>query len=272
MNAPRATWKGFLKLGSVACGVKVIGATSESEKIHFRILNRKTRNPVSSGYVDEETGKPVPAEEQVKGYEVSKGDFIQIEPDEIKALKLTSDHTLDVDGFVDLAEIDQRYLDKPYYLVPADAPSQESFVLIREALAARKVAARSCIVLYQRGREVVIQALGNGLLMTTLRTHAEVMEAAAFDEIKSVKVDPEMVEIAELLIDRKKSKYDPSAFTDTYEDALSKMIAAKKAGKAPPKSAPRPKENVVNLAEVLRKSLEKEGIKAPAKKGRKKVA
>jgi DNA end-binding protein Ku len=273
VSAPRAAWKGFLKFGSVACGVKVVGAETHAEKIRFRTLNRKTRNTVSAVYVDEVTGDVVETADQIKGYELDKGDFLTLEPDEIKALKLTSDHTLDVEGFVPVAEIDQRYLDKPYYLIPADVAATESYCVIREALKQREVAARSCIVLYQRGREVVIQPHGKGLLMTTLRPKAEMIAAASvFDELKSVKADPEMVEIAELIIAKKKGKYDPAKFVDTYEDALAELIAAKKAGRALPKAAPAPKENVVNLAEVLKKSLEKEGIAAPKAKRRGKAA
>jgi DNA end-binding protein Ku len=275
MAAPRAVWKGFLKFGSVACAVKLVGATSEAEKVHFRILNRKTREPVKSAYVDEGTDKIVEAEDQVKGFELDNGEFLVIEPDEIKRLKLTSEHTLEVDAFVDIDAIDQRYLEKPYHMVPADKVAREPFAVIREALLRKKAAARSCIVLYQRGREVVIQPEDGGLLMTTLRSRNEVLDAdAVFDELKKVKTDAEMIEIAELLIDKKATTFDPSKFEDTYENALIEMIRAKQQGKAPPRAAPRPKENVVNLADVLRKSLEKEGIsrKATPKKGRKRAA
>ena len=264
--ALRAVWKGFLKLGSVTCGVKLINATSEAETIHFKILNRKDRLPVKSAYLDEVTGKVVGAEDQIKGYETDGGDFLTIEPDEIKKLKLTSDHTLDIEEMVDVAAIDARYLDKTYYMVPADGVAAEPFAVIRDALRDKKVAARSCIVLYQRGREVVIQPKGKGMLMTTLRKAKEVVsEKTIFDGIKTIKVDPEMLEIASLLIDKKVGKFDPSQFEDRYENALIEMINAKKAGKKPPKPVAPPKENVVNLADVLRKSLEKEGLLAPAK-------
>ncbi|WP_442582652.1 non-homologous end joining protein Ku [Mesorhizobium sp. ASY16-5R] len=272
MVAPRAVWKGFLKFGSVACAIKLVGATSESEKIHFRILNRRTREPVKSAYLDEGTSKVVEAEDQVKGYELGNGEFLLLEPDEIKALKLSSEHTLEVEDFVDLDAVDQRYLDKPYHVVPADPAARESFAVIREALRQKKAAVRSCIVLYQRGREVLIQPEGDALLMTTLRNRNEMVEAGSvFDGLKKVKTDPEMIEIAELLIDKKTTMFDPSKFEDSYENALIAMIKAKQQGKQPPKPAPRPKENVVNLADVLRKSLAQEGIsreKGAAKKGR----
>jgi DNA end-binding protein Ku len=276
--ALRAVWKGFLKFGGVSCGIKLINAASESEKIHFRILNRKDRLPVKAAYVDEITGDVVGAEDQVKGYELNKGEYLLIEPEDIKKLKPTTEHLLEVEETVDLASIDQRYLDKPYYVVPADAMSKEPFAVIRKALAAKKAAARASIVLYQRGREVVIRPYGDGMMMTTLRNAKDVVsEKAIFDGIKVPKADPEMVEIATLLIDKKIGKFDPSKFEDRYENALIEMINAKKAGKKPQKPAAPPKENVVNLADVLRKSLEKEGIKTdkarkPAAGGRRKSA
>lgn len=276
--ALRAVWKGFLKFGGVSCGIKLINAASESEKIHFRILNRKDRLPVKAAYVDEITGDIVGAEDQVKGYELNKGEYLLIEPEDIKKLKPTTEHLLEVEETVDLASIDQRYLDKPYYIVPADAMSKEPFAVIRKALAAKKAAARANIVLYQRGREVVIRPYGDGMMMTTLRNAKDVVsEKAIFDGIKVPKTDPEMVEIATLLIDKKIGKFDPSKFEDRYENALIEMINAKKAGKKPQKPSAPPKENVVNLADVLRKSLEKEGIKTdkarkPAAGGRRKSA
>ncbi|MBZ9706868.1 Ku protein [Mesorhizobium sp. B3-2-1] len=271
MVAPRAVWKGFLKVGSVSCGVKIVGATSEASKIHFKILNREDGLPVKSAYVDEETGDVVESEHQVKGYEVDKDHFIKIEPDEIKKLKLTSAHTLEVDSFVAIEDVDTRYLEKPYYLIPADEASLEAFSILRDAMANKRVAARSCVVLYQRGREVLIQPFQNGMLLTELRTHNEMTsEKTVFSSLESPKYDEDLLEIAGLLIDKKVTKFDPSKFEDTYEDALIAMIDAKRKGKAPPKPAPAPKENVIDLASVLRKSLAKEGIKGGTKsKGRK---
>lgn len=270
MAAPRAVWKGFMKVGSVSCGVKMIAATSEASKVHFKILNRQDGLPVKSAYVDEQTGELVGPEDQVKGFETDKEDFIQIEPDEIKALKLTSEHTLEIDGFVPVSEIDTRYLEKPYYLIPADGASAEAFNVLREAMKSKGVAARSCVVLYQRGREVLIQPLGMGMLLTELRNHNEMTsEAAVFQDLKKAQYDPDLLEIAALLIDKKATKFDPSKFEDRYEDALIAMIEAKRKGKKPPKAAPKPRENVIDLAEVLRKSLAKEGIAAKPRTGRK---
>jgi len=261
--ALRAVWKGFLKFGAVSCAIKLINAASESEKVSFRILNQKDRLPVKSAYIDEITGDVVGTEDQIKGYELPSGDYLLIEPDDIKKLKPSTEHTLEVSETIELKSIDQRYMDKPYYVVPADAMSEEPFAVIRAALKKKNAAARASIVLYQRGREVVIQAHGDGLMMTTLRNAKDVVsEKSIFDGINVPKTDADMVEIATLLIDKKVGKFDPSKFEDRYENALIEMINAKKAGKKLPKPAAAPKENVVNLADVLRKSLEKEGIKS----------
>ena len=273
MAVPRAAWKGHVKFGSVAFGVKLIGAVTEAGKVHFNILNRKTRERVKSAYVDEKTGDVVSAEDQAKGYELSNGEMLEIDPDDIKALKPVSEHKLEIDEFVDEREIDRRYLEKPYYLVPADGASAEGYAVFREALRKTRKAARSCVVLYQRGREVIIQPSGEGLVLTTLRSQDEIVsEKSAFEGLKGQKVDPEMAEIAELIVQKKTGTFDPGTFEDTYENALIEMIRAKQQGKKPPKQAPKPKENVVNLADVLRKSLEREGGELPARQKQRKRA
>lgn len=261
--APRAVWKGFLKLGSVSCGVKIVGATTESEKIRFNILNRKTGNQVKSAYVDDATGKVVESDEQTKGFETSSGEFHLIDPDEIKALRPSTQHTLDIQQFMPRAEVDQRYLEKPYYLIPSDKASTEAYAVICKAMAQKKVAAHACVILYQRDREVLIQPYREGLIMTILRTPDEMVdEKPVFKGLKVAGDDEEMQDIAGMIIEKKVGKFEPGKFVDRYEEALADLIAAKKEGKAPPKPAPAPKENVVNLADVLRKSLEKEGIKS----------
>jgi DNA end-binding protein Ku len=130
-SAPRAVWKAFLKFGAVTCAVKLVGATSEAGKIHFRCLNRKDRQPVKSAYIDEGTGKPIDNEDQVKGYETEGNQYLLIEPEEIKALKVQSEHVLEIDGFVDKGSIDPVYFEKPYYLIPGDAVVAEPFAVIR---------------------------------------------------------------------------------------------------------------------------------------------
>ena len=266
-----------MKFGTVTCAVKLVGATSEAERIHFRILNRKSLLPVKSAYVDEETGDTVPTKNQIKGYELDNGEFIHIEPDDIKALKPVAEHGMEVESTSDVDGVDRRYLEKPYFIVPADAVASETFAVIREALRKKNAVARAGVVLYQRGRQVVIQAEDKGMLMTTLRDAGEVLsEKEAFEGLSDTRPDPEMVEIADLLIAKKTGEFDPSDFEDRYETALIKMLEAKKAGRKPPKPVAPPKaDNVINLADVLRKSLTKEGIKSASGgkgKGRRKSA
>lgn len=269
MAAPRAVWKGFLKVGSVACGVKLVGAVTQAGKIHFKVLNREDRTPVRSVYVDEDTNEVVPAEDQIKGFELDKGGYIHIEPEEIKKLRLTTDHTLEVESFVPVDQIDQRYLEKPYYLIPADRVAEEAFAMILEAMALKKVAARSCVVLYQRGREVLIQPYGKGMLVTELRNHNEIIPAkSVFEGMKLPGPDRDLLDVASMLIDKKPGKFEPEKFEDRYEEALAAAIEAKRKGKkiTAPKRAT-PKSNVVDLADVLRRSLEQEGgTSAPKKK------
>jgi DNA end-binding protein Ku len=270
MMAARAVWKGFLKLASVSCAVKLTGATTEVGKVHFRTLNRKTKTPVHSIYVDEVTGKPVDDNEQVKGYELDNEEFVIVEPEEIKKLKVPSEHTIEIDQFVDPATVPSLYRQKPYYLYPADKVATEPFAVMREAMVRKKMAGIACIVLYQRERPVIIEPIGKGLLMTTLRYDNWVVEAKdVFSGLRKVEVDPEMAEIASLIIEKKTGKFEPSGFEDTYENVLLDLIKAKQQGRKPPKPVQAPRENVINLADVLRKSLEKEGGKQPVSKSQK---
>lgn len=255
--APRPAWKGYLKLSLVTCAVELSNATTHAEKVSFRVLNRATGNTVSRQYIDSETGKPVKDDDEVKSYEVSSGDYLLVEEKEIDALQIESSHTLAIDTFVKKADIQQVYLDTPYYLAPADKVSQEAFAVIRDALEAKKMAGLARIVLYRRERPVVVEPLGKGMLLTTLRYDNTVrMADEVFDDIETVKTDKEMVDLASHIIDRKKGKFDPSKFEDEYENALLDLIKAKQAGKTPPvvKAEAKP-SNVVNLFDALKRSL-----------------
>lgn len=259
--AVRPAWKGYLKLSLVTCAVELANATSQSDKVSFRTLNRPTGNPVKRQYIDSVTGKVVKEEDEVRGYEIGDDEFLLIENEEIEAVRIESTHTLNVESFVTKASIEQIYLDTPYYLTPADKVSVEAFGVIREAMTQKKMAGLARIVIYRRERPVVIEPLGDGLLLTTLRYQSTVRKPdAVFDGIPKVKLDNGMVELAGDIIDRKKGRFDPSKFDDEYENALLALIKAKQAGKKAPvvQTAPRP-SNVVNLFDALKKSLASEG-------------
>ncbi|RWD03058.1 MAG: Ku protein [Mesorhizobium sp.] len=259
--APRPAWKGYLKLSLVTCAIELTNVVTHAEKVSFRILNRKTGNTVKRIYVDAETGKPLEEGDEIKGYEVEDGEFIHIEEDEIEAVQIESSHTMSLDGFVDKSSIRQIYLDTPYYVSPADKVSEEAFAVIRDAMAGKKMAGLARIVLYQRERPVVIEPLGKGMVLTTLRYDNTVRQPdSVFGDIKPVKTDDEMIDLAEHIIDRKGAKFDPSKFDDRYEDALLELIRARKAGRKAPKAKAPPKpSNVVNLFDALKKSLNAEG-------------
>ncbi len=286
--APRPAWKGYLKLSLVSCAVELTCTTDHSEKVSFRVINRKTGNTVKRQYVDSVSGKPVDGDDEVKGYEIGDDEYLLVEEDEIDAVQIESSHTLSIEQFVDRADIPQIYFDTPYYVTPSDQVSEEAFAVIREAMARQKKAGIARIVLYRRERPVMIEPFDKGLLLTTLRYDKTVRKPdAIFSDIAKVKIDPELIDLATHIIDKKQAAFDPSGFEDRYESALLELIQAKQKGKKPPvvQAAERP-ANVVNLFEALKKSLaddadggkpaatkkaapEKAGAKKPPAKARK---
>jgi len=259
--APRPAWKGYLKLSLVACAVELTSATDHSEKVSFRVINRKSGNTVKRQYVDSVTGKAVDPDDEVKGYELGGDEYLLIEEDEIDAVQIESSHTLSIEHFVDRSAIPQIYFDQPYYVTPADEVSEEAFSVIREAMAQRKKAGIARIVLYRRERPVMIEAFDKGLLLTTLRYDKTVRQPAdVFGDLRKGKLDDELVELATHIIEKKQATFDPSGFEDKYEDALLALIEAKRKGKKPPvaKPAERP-SNVVDLFDALKKSLGETG-------------
>ncbi len=259
--APRPAWKGYLKLSLVSCAVELTGATSQSERVSFRIINRKTGNTVRRQYVDSVTGKPVSDDDEVKGYEIGDDEYLLVEEDEIEAVQIESSHTLSIESFVDRADIPQIYFDTPYYVTPADEVSEEAFAVIREAMAKQRKAGIARIVLYRRERPVMIEPFDSGLLLTTLRYDKTVRKPEeVFDGLGKQKSDPELVALATHIIEKKEAAFDPSGFDDRYEDALLELIRAKQKGRKPPvvQAAERP-ANVVNLFDALKRSLAGEG-------------
>ena len=256
--APRPAWKGYLKLSLVTCAVELSGATTQSEKVSFRTLNRQTGNAVRRQYMDSASGKPVNEKSEVRGYEVEKDEFLIIEDEEIEAVQIESSHTLSLDSFVEKADVDPVYIEKPYYLTPADKVSEEAFAVIRQALEDKKMAGLARIVLYPRARPCLIEPFGKGMLLTTLRYGDTVRQAEeAYDGIDKTKPDQDLLELAIRTIERKKGKFDPATFEDRYEKAVLDLIKSrKKSGK---KVAVRETEekpsNVINLFDALKKSL-----------------
>ena len=254
MVAPRANWKGFIKFGEVACPVALYTAASSSERIAFNTLNRKTGNRVKREFVDTETGDPVERDDQVKGYEIENGQYIILEPDEVAAAVPDSDKTLKVDAFIPCKEIDDVYFDKPYYLAP-DKMGTDAFVLLRDGMKKAKVAAIARTVLFRRMRTVLIRPHGKGLIATTLNFDYEVRSSTeAFEELPDLKIQGEMLELAEHIIGTKKGSFDASTFDDRYEAAVAELVKAKIEGRSLPKKKASVASKPSDLLQALRES------------------
>jgi DNA end-binding protein Ku len=263
--APRANWKGFLKVGEVTCPVALYTAASTSDRIAFHTVNRETGHRVRRQYVDAETGEAVEHDDQVKGYEVAAGDYVVLEPDEVAAATPQSDKTLSVEAFVACSDVDDVYLDKPYYLAPSDKSAHEAFGLIRDGLRAKKVAALARAVLFRRERTLLVRPHGDGLIASTLNFEYEVRSAAdAFDDLPDLEIQGEMMDLARHIIDTKRGDFDPAKVEDRYETALAELIKAKIEGRRiVAKKAPAPAKTT-DLMEALRQSA---GLAAGPKPG-----
>jgi DNA end-binding protein Ku len=274
--APRAYWKGYLKLSLVSCPIALSPATSSSERISFRQINKQTGNRLRQQLVDEVTREPVEAADKGKGYEVDKGVYIDVDDDELEAIEVESKHTVEIDRFVPATQIDKRFYDSPYYIAPTDTVGQEAFAVIRDAMRGKGMVALGRIVLAKRERVIALEPYGKGLLGTTLRYAYEVRKPEEyFDGIQDIKVPGEMLKLAEHILDTKTGDFEPAEFEDHYETALVELLRKKQAGFKPPKhkeqaAAPR---NVINLMDALRRSVAEERRAAPAqgKKSRKRV-
>lgn len=268
--APRASWKGLLKVGEVSCPVALYTAASTSERIAFHTLNRATGHRVRRQFVDSATGKPVDRDEQVKGYEVGSGEYVMLDPEEVASAVPESDKTLSVSAFVGCGDIDSVYFDKPYYLAPADRHAEEAYALIREGMRARNVAALARTVLFRRVRTVLVRAHGSGLIATTLNFDYEVRSAEeAFDDIPDIRIKGEMLELAEHIIKTKRGKFDPSKFDDRYEAALADLVKAKLEGKKIEAPKEPKRDKVIDLMAALRESAGAGVKKRPASSRRK---
>lgn len=270
--APRATWNGYLKLSLVSCSVSLFPATTSAERTRFNIINRKTGNRVKRVFIDADTEKVVDGDDQVKGFEAGKGNYLLVEDDEIDDIRLESTHTIDIEKFVPREQVNSRYMNSPYYCAPDDKVAQEAFAVIREAMEKEGKVGIGRIVMARREHMVLLEPLERGILATTLRYPYEMREEDAyFGDIPKVKISEEMLDLASHIIDKKSGKFEPAAFEDRYEQALVALVKSKQAGKPPPtqKDAPKP-SNVINLMDALKKSISSEkGSKAAA--GGKKV-
>jgi DNA end-binding protein Ku len=257
--APRAYWKGYLKLSLVSCPISLFPASSEREKISFHQLHKQTGNRIRYKKVDAETGREVEADDIIKGYEVSKGEYIELEPEELDAMALESKRLIDIDQFVPKSEIDELYLNNPYYIVPDGEIGEQAFAVIREAIRKEGMVALGKVVFTSREHVIALEARGKGLMGVTLRYPYEVRdEQDYFDDIADEKVPKDMLELASHIVDTKRGKFDPSKFEDRYEDALKALLRRKQKGeKIEPAKEPRP-SNVVDLMEALRQSLNAE--------------
>ena len=256
--APRASWKGYLKLSLVSCAVALFPATTVSERIRFNIINRKTGNRVHNQVVDAETGEEVDHDDRVKGYKVDD-EYILLEEEELDEVALESTRTIDIESFVPRAEVDELYLDESYYLVPQDDIAQEAFAVIREAMRKEEMVGLARVVLHRREHIVMLAPRGKGLMATFIRTRSEVRdEDAYFDDIPTVKVAKDMLDLATHIVSTKAGHFAPDTFEDRYEEALKALVESKRSGTTPP-AAPSPEpSNVINLMDALRRSVQSE--------------
>lgn len=263
--AARANWKGYLKLSLVSCAVALYPATSTSSRVRFNTINRATGNRVKQKYVDPVSGDDVEADDRVKGYEVGRGSYILVEDEELDAIRIESTHTIDIESFVPVEQVDKRYLEAPYYIAPDDKVAQEAFAVIRDAMKAKGKAGVARVVISRRERMVLLEPLGKGIMASVLRYPYEVRgEEAYFEDIPDLKLPREMADLAEHIIETKSADFDPAKFEDRYENAVIELVKSKQAGKPiePPKTAP--PSNVINLMDALRKSI---GTEAGGGKG-----
>ena len=272
--APRPYWKGYLKLSLVSCPIALSPATSSTEKISFRQVNKETGNRIRYKKVDSETDEEVTSDQIGKGYEVAKNEYLIMDDDELEAVQLESSHTIEIDQFVPFTQIDKRFYDQPYYIVPNDDVGVEAFAVIREAMTGKGMAAIGRVVMSKRERVIAIEPHGKGLIGTTLHYAYEVRKADDyFNDIPDVKIAPDMLKLAQHIVEQKEGEFEPEAFKDQYEDALIEVIKKKQAHDPLKKSADRPTapKNVVNLMDALRKSIANENGR-PAKERSKKRA
>jgi DNA end-binding protein Ku len=263
--APRANWKGYLRLSLVSCPIALYPASSLSEKVSFNRLNRKTGNRLKQQNVDSETGEVVPREDIARGYEVAKGQYLIVEDQELDAVQIESTRTIDIDQFVPKSEIDERYIDSPYYIAPDGQVAQDAFAVIRDTIGKLNMVALGRVVLTRREHVIALEPKGRGLMGLTLRYPYELRdEASYFEDIPELKLPKEMLDLAADIVNTKSGHFDPSLFQDRYENALIDLLKRKEAGETIEPSREVAAPRVVNLMDALRASIDAEKKKAPA--------
>jgi len=265
--APRANWKGFLKLSLVTCPIALFPATSEAEKVAFNQINRKTGNRIRYQRVDAETGDDVDNEDIVKGYKVDTDTYITFDRDELDNIALESTRTIDIDQFVPKTEIDELYIAKPYYIVPDGKVGHDAYAVIRETIKATGKVALGRLVLTNREHVVALEPRDKGLMGLLLRYPYEVRKSAEyFDEIQDVKITRDMLDLAKHIVAQKSGHFEPDKFEDRYEAALIEMINSKQKGLPVAKTKRPAGGNVVDLMEALKQSIKGGSKPAPAQK------
>ena len=263
--APRANWKGYLRLSLVSCPIALYPASSLSEKVSFNRINRKTGNRLKQQNIDSETGDVVPREDMERGYEIGKGQYLVVEDDELEAVQVESTRTIEIDQFVPRNEIDDRYIDSPYYVATDGEVGQDAFAVIRDTIAKMNMVALGRVVLTRREHVIALEPRGKGLLGMTLRYPYEVREEQPyFEGIADLKLPKDMMDLASHIVSNKSGHFDPSHFEDRYENAVVDLLKKKEAGeKIVPVRGAAP-QRVVNLMDALRASMDAERKKAPA--------
>ena len=257
MPTVRPYWKGYLKLALVSCPIALYTASSSSERVAFRQLNKNTGNRLRQQLVDDVTREPVEAADKGRGYEYAKNSYLLIEDEELEAIEVESNHMIEIDSFVPRSQIDERFLDSPYYIGPNDPVGQEAFAVIREAMRGKAMVALGRVVLAKRERVIMLQPWEKGLMGTTLRYPYEVRDSKDyFYDIPDVKVAPDMLKLAEHILSSKEATFDPTLFVDRYEQAVLQLLEKKRQGM--PAATVRPfvaPTTVVNLMDALRRSI-----------------
>ena len=258
--APRAYWKGYLKLSLVSCPIALYPATSEREKISFHQLNKETGNRIRYRKVDAETGDDVEQANIIKGYELAKGEYVDVTREELEAVAIESKRTIEIEQFVPKTQIDELYIRDPYYIAPDGEVGQQAFAVIREAIHKEGMVAVGKVVFTSREHIIALEARDNGMLGITLRYPYEVRKQAEyFGEIPDEKVPKDMLDLALHIVKTKRGDFEPEKFEDQYEGALRELIEKKAKGEKIERPKQPARSNVVNLMDALRASVEAEG-------------